>query len=71
MNSQRSSFLQTLTSTHRLSGTDCILQLPPLFHAGGWNIPYCCLALGIKNLMPYNCRDFGKMLDWGLHGIFT
>ena len=32
MNSQRSSYLQVLTGTAGLCASDCILQLPPLFH---------------------------------------
>ena len=37
-----------------ISGADCILGLPPMFHAGGWGIPYACLA--VKCFYVFNTK---------------
>ncbi|MGI9233756.1 MAG: 3-(methylthio)propionyl-CoA ligase [Woeseiaceae bacterium] len=35
-----------------LSSTDCVLPVVPLFHVNAWGVPYSCLMVGAKLVLP-------------------
>jgi len=61
--SHRQQVLKTITGLGGISGTDCILGLPPMFHAAGWGIPYAVMTTGARFIMTNTCRDFNELLE--------
>ncbi|HEY5680583.1 MAG TPA: long-chain fatty acid--CoA ligase [Pseudomonadales bacterium] len=63
----RSQYLHTLTQcmtdSMGLSATDCVLGIVPMFHAMGWGMPWSCLMLGCKQVMPHRFMDTSRLLD--------
>eukprot|EP01084_Bolivina_argentea_P294789 507347_1 len=55
--------IATLFRHSEYSGTDCILGLPPMFHAAGWGAPYSCISTGARYIMTNTCRDYDQLLD--------
>ena len=43
---------QTLVDTCRVSKEDTALQIPPLFHALGWGLPYAAALVGATLVLP-------------------
>jgi len=41
-----------LPADMKITQRDVWLQLPPLFHANGWGMPYACLLGGLKMVLP-------------------
>ena len=54
--SHRSTVLHTLVGCAPdfwgLSGRDTVLPVTPMFHANSWGIPYACVMLGAKLVLP-------------------
>eukprot|EP01084_Bolivina_argentea_P279267 477417_1 len=61
--SHRQQVLRTIIGLQGLSGNECILGLPPMFHAGGWGVPYICMVTGARYIMTNTCRDFKQLLE--------
>eukprot|EP00490_Sorites_sp_Unknown_P012681 CAMPEP_0114656192 /NCGR_PEP_ID=MMETSP0191-20121206/11952_1 /TAXON_ID=126664 /ORGANISM="Sorites sp." /LENGTH=409 /DNA_ID=CAMNT_0001872869 /DNA_START=493 /DNA_END=1722 /DNA_ORIENTATION=+ len=49
-----------------ITGSSCVLALPPMFHACGWYLEFITLMKGNRLLLPYNCYDFTKLMNWAL-----
>lgn len=52
-----------LTDCMRLSGTDTVLGLVPMFHALGWCIPYAVAMVGGRLVLPGRRYDAASILD--------
>ncbi|HTE43342.1 MAG TPA: long-chain fatty acid--CoA ligase [Steroidobacteraceae bacterium] len=54
--SHRSTVLHTLVASlpdhWGLKGRDSVLAVTPLFHVNCWGVPYACLMMGIKMILP-------------------
>jgi fatty-acyl-CoA synthase len=54
--SHRSTVLHTLVGcmpdAWNLSGSDTVLPVTPMFHANSWGLPYACIMLGTKLVLP-------------------
>ena len=54
--SHRSIFLHSLASmgsdTFGICNSDCILMMPPMFHANAWGLPFSCWFAGADMVMP-------------------
>jgi fatty-acyl-CoA synthase len=54
--SHRSTVLHSLVGctpdAWKLSGSDTVLPVTPMFHANSWGLPYACIMLGTKLVMP-------------------
>ncbi len=54
--SHRSTVLHTLVASlpdhWGLTGRDSVLAVTPLFHVNCWGVPYACLMMGIKMILP-------------------
>jgi len=61
--SHRQQVLNTMVRLHGIQGTDCVLGLPPMFHAAGWCIPYMCMSTGCSFIMTNTVRDFNALLE--------
>jgi 3-(methylthio)propionyl---CoA ligase len=63
--SHRSTVLHTmigaLPDTLALSGRDVVMPVVPMFHVNAWGLPYMCLMVGAKLVMPGAALD-GKSL---------
>eukprot|EP01084_Bolivina_argentea_P294792 507351_1 len=66
INSHRSTSLRIILELVRYSANDCILGLPPMFHAGGWWVTFCALTMGFKVLLPNNCYEFNDLMNWSV-----
>jgi fatty-acyl-CoA synthase len=54
--SHRSTVLHSLVGcmpdAWKLSGSDTVLPVTPMFHANSWGLPYACMMLGTKLVFP-------------------
>jgi fatty-acyl-CoA synthase len=54
--SHRSTVLHSLVGcmpdAWKLSGNDTVLPVTPMFHANSWGLPYACMMLGTKLVLP-------------------
>jgi fatty-acyl-CoA synthase len=54
--SHRSTVLHSLVGcmpdAWRLSGSDTVMPVTPMFHANSWGLPYACMMLGTKLVFP-------------------
>jgi fatty-acyl-CoA synthase len=54
--SHRSTVLHSLVGcmpdAWKLSGSDTVLPVTPMFHANSWGLPYACIMLGTKLVFP-------------------
>jgi fatty-acyl-CoA synthase len=65
--SHRSTVLHTLTASlpdhWGLSGRDSVLAVTPLFHVNCWGVPYACMMMGIKLILPGQHLAASDLLD--------
>lgn len=65
--SHRSTVLHTLIGClpdhWGLSGRDSVLAVTPLFHVNCWGVPYACLMMGIKLILPGPHLAAADLLD--------
>ncbi len=61
-----------LTDCMRLSGTDTLLAVVPMFHALGWCLPYAAAMLGSRLVLPHRDLSPERLLDLvSTHGVTT
>lgn len=61
-----------LTDCMRLSGTDTLLGVVPMFHALGWCLPYAAAMLGSRLVLPHRDLSPERLLDLvSAHGVTT
>eukprot|EP00485_Elphidium_margaritaceum_P005147 CAMPEP_0202697310 /NCGR_PEP_ID=MMETSP1385-20130828/10635_1 /ASSEMBLY_ACC=CAM_ASM_000861 /TAXON_ID=933848 /ORGANISM="Elphidium margaritaceum" /LENGTH=580 /DNA_ID=CAMNT_0049353739 /DNA_START=63 /DNA_END=1805 /DNA_ORIENTATION=- len=63
LNSHRSTSIRTIVELMRYSGNDCILGLPPMFHACGWGMSFVAMASGAKIILNNTCYDYDTLAD--------
>ncbi len=65
--SHRSTVLHTLIASlpdhWGLRGSDSVLAVTPLFHVNCWGVPYACLMMGIKLILPGPHLGAADLLD--------
>jgi len=65
--SHRSTVLHTLVASlpdhWGLTGRDSVLAVTPLFHVNCWGVPYACLMMGIKLILPGPHLGAADLLD--------
>jgi len=57
------SLVSALPDVHGLSQRDVVLPVVPMFHANAWGLPFVCVGLGVKQVMPGNHLDGENLLD--------
>jgi len=63
INSHRSTSLRTMIELARYSSNDCILGLPPMFHACAWGMPFIAMTTGAKIVLNNTCYDYNILAD--------
>jgi acyl-CoA synthetase (AMP-forming)/AMP-acid ligase II len=67
MYTHRSTYLHTLSSAMtdviRLSTTDSLCGIVPMFHAMGWGLPFTATMLGAKQVMPHRYMAPDKLVE--------
>jgi len=67
MYTHRSTYLHTITSAMtdimRLSATDSLCGIVPMFHAMGWGLPFTATMLGAKQVMPHRYMAPDKLVE--------
>eukprot|EP01083_Nonionella_stella_P050267 133751_1 len=71
VNSHRSTSLRTILELFRYSANDCILGLPPMFHACGWGMPFIAMTCGAKIVLNNNCYNYNILADLILNEEIT
>ncbi len=65
MYTHRSTYLHTMaqcmTDSFELSARDSVCQIVPMFHAMGWGMPFSCLMLGAKLVLPHRFMDAASL----------
>ncbi len=67
MYTHRSTYLHTITSAMtdviRLSTTDSLCGIVPMFHAMGWGLPFTATMLDVKQVMPHRYMIPEKLIE--------
>eukprot|EP01084_Bolivina_argentea_P294790 507348_1 len=71
INSHRSTSLRIILELVRYSANDCILGLPPMFHACGWGMPFIAMSTGAKIVLNNTCYDYNILIDLILYEKIT
>jgi fatty-acyl-CoA synthase len=57
------SFACATADAFALSHHDTVLPVAPMFHANAWGLPYTCVMVGAKFILPGPCVDPESVLD--------
>jgi fatty-acyl-CoA synthase len=57
------SFACAMADAFALSHLDTVLAVAPMFHANAWGLPYTCVMVGAKFILPGPCLDAESVLD--------
>ena len=57
------SFACATADAFALSHHDTVLPVAPMFHANAWGLPYTCVMVGAKFILPGPCVDPESLLD--------
>jgi fatty-acyl-CoA synthase len=57
------SFAEAITDSFAISHTDTILAVAPMFHANAWGLPYTCVMMGARLILPGPNVDAESVLD--------
>ncbi|HWT88525.1 MAG TPA: AMP-binding protein, partial [Candidatus Angelobacter sp.] len=57
------SFAEAMTDSFGISQSDTVLPVAPMFHANAWGLPYTCVMLGSRLILPGPNVDAESVLD--------
>jgi len=57
------SFAEAMTDSFGISHLDTVLPVAPMFHANAWGLPYTCVMLGSRVILPGPNVDAESVLD--------
>ena len=57
------SFAEAMTDSFGISQSDTVLPVAPMFHANAWGLPYTCVMLGSRLVLPGPNVDAESVLD--------
>jgi len=57
------SFAEAMTDSFGISHLDTVLAIAPMFHANAWGLPYTCVMLGTRMVLPGPNVDAESVLD--------
>src|ERR1700756_2016392 len=57
------SFACAMADSFAISNHDTVLPVAPMFHANAWGMPYTCVMVGAKFILPGPCVDSESVLD--------
>src|SRR5216110_776579 len=57
------SFAEAMTDAFGISQRDTVLPVAPMFHANAWGLPYTCVMLGSRLILPGPNVDAESVLD--------
>jgi fatty-acyl-CoA synthase len=57
------SFASAMVDAFAVGHHDTVLPVAPMFHANAWGLPYTCVMVGAKFILPGPCVDPESVLD--------